>query len=223
MFLEEFIDNVQDDLEDPGGFATFPDAKVAKAAESACRYLGNNVGRNSTRIGIDMVDTQADYPVPTANKIRRINSVKILPEGGGEPRTQGLIQVDLHDIPLTLSVQSGRDPDRFVLDLAGGTSDSQYSLTLWPTPGRSATAAIVIDAEVDVIFTVANQATENVPYPEQFAEALKYLACFYLLAAKDDQRDQAQAANFKRLADLELSMNRPVDAITKNVSSRMFP
>ncbi len=223
MFLEEFIDNVQDDLEDPGGFATFPDAKVAKAAESACRYLGNNVGRNATRIGIDMVEDQADYPIPLTSKIRRINSVKIIPENGNEPRDQGIIQVDLLNIPLTLSVQSGRDPDRFVLDLAGGTAENQYSLTLWPTPGRSATGAIVVDAEVDVIFDVANQATENVPYPEQFSEALKYLASFYLLAAKDDQKDQAQALNFKRLADLEISMNRPVDAITKTVSNRRFP
>ena len=223
MFLEAFIDNVQDELEDPGGLATFQDPKVAKAAESACRYLGNNVGRNATRIGIDMVDGQADYPVPTPNKIRRINAVKIIPESGGEPRTQGLIQVDLHNIPLTLSVQSGRDPDRFVLDLAGGTAENQYALTLWPTPGRSATGAIVLDAEVDVVFDVSQQATENVPYPEQFSEALKYLACFYLLASKDDQKDQIQAANFKKLADLEIQMNRPVDAITKTVSERNFP
>jgi len=223
MFLDAFIDNVQDELEDPGGFATFSDAKVAKAAESACRYLGNNVGRNATRIGVDMVDTQADYPVPTANKIRRVNSVKIIPETGGEPRGQGLIQIDLHDLPITLSALSERDPDRFVLDLTGGSADNQYSLTLWPTPSRSATGAIVIDAEVDVIFTVAGQASENVPYPEQFSEALKYLACFYLLAAKDDERDQRQSLNFKKLADLEIDQNRPVDAITKMVSNRRFP
>lgn len=223
MFLEEFIDNVQDELEDPGGFATFPDAKVAKAAESACRYLGNNVGRNVTRIGIDMIQDQADYVVPLTSKIRRVNTLKIIPENGNEPPSQGLIQVDLMDIPLTLSVQSGRDPDRFVLDLTGGNAENQYSITLWPTPSRNAVGAIVIDAEVDVVFNVANQDSENVPYPEQFDEALKYMACFYLLASKDDQRDQNQALNFKKLADLELQMNRPVDALTKTVTRRLFP
>ena len=223
MFLEAFINNVQDELEDPGGFATFPDAVVARAAESACRYLGNNVGRNVTRIGVDMIQDQADYPVPTVNKIRRINQVKIIPENGNEPPKQGLIQVDLLNIPLTIAVQSGRDSDRFVLDLTGGTAENQYTLTLWPTPGRSAIGAIVIDAEVDIVFDVANQATENVPYPEQFEAALRYLTAFYLLAAKDDQRDQNQALNFKRLADQEIAMNRPVDALTKTVSSRRFP
>lgn len=223
MFLEEFIDDVQDDLEDPGGFSTFPDAKVAKAAESACRYLGNNVGRNSTRIGIDMVQDQAEYDVPITSKIRRINSIKIIPENGNEPGTQGLVQVDLLNIPLTLSVQNGRDPDRFVLDLTGGVAENQYSLNLWPVPGRSAVGAIVVDAEVDVVFNVDDQATELIPYPEQFSDALKNLACFYLLAKKDDERDQRQAMNFKKLADLDLQMNRPVDALTKTVSSRRFP
>jgi len=223
MLLEALIDDIQDTLEDPGGLATFPDAVVAKAAESACRFVGNNVGRNTTRLAIDMSDGVADYDIPIANKIRRINQVKIIPENGNEPRSQGIIQIDLIDLPLTLSVQSGRDPDRFVLQLTGGTAENQYQLTLWPTPGRTALNAIVVDAEIDYVFDVADQATTNVAYPEQFDEVIKYLACYFLLFTKDNANDQNQAVRFKAAAEEILEQNRPVDAITKSVSRRMFP
>ena len=137
MFLSALIDVVQDELEDPGGFATFNDTVTAQAAENACRYLGNVIGRNEGRLALDMVADQADYPLPTSVDLRRIEKVRILPETGGEPPRQGIIQIDLVDLPITDTTQSGRDPDRFVLNLTGGTNEDRYTLTLWPTPNRS--------------------------------------------------------------------------------------
>jgi len=224
MLLQDLIDDVQDLLEDPNGsLGAFPDAKVSNAAESACRFLGNSVGRNTLRFALDMTVSVSDYVIPTANKVRRINQIKILPDGGGEPRGRGLIQIDLLDMPIVADPLNGQDPDRFVLNLTGGSAENQYSLSFYPVPYRTALASIYIDAEIDYVFAVADQATTNIAYPEQFAEAIKFLTCYYLLFTKDNALDQNQAVNFKAAAVEIIEMNRPVDAVTKYTSNRMFP
>ena len=223
MKLNELIDDVQDLLEDPGGLAAFSDSRCTKAAESACRELGNRVGRNEIRFAIDMVADQAEYEFPSSFEVRRIEQVRILPENGSEPRRGGLIQIDLFDLPLTETESSERDPDRFVLNLTGGSIEDRYSLTLWPTPSRSADDTIVVDAEIDYVFEVADQLTINVPYPPQFKEALKNLTAYYLLMSKENATDQEQAMRFFQLGVTQISENRPVDAISKTVSCRSFP
>ena len=221
--LEAFIDQVQDDLEDPGGFATFSDAKCSIAAEKAVRYLGSQVGRIEARLAVDMVIDVPDYVLPAATQIKAIKKLRIIPENGNEPGKQGLKQIDLFNMPINPTFQSSRDPDRFVTSLNGGANEDRYMISLWPSPCRTASEAIIIDYEVDFVFVVANQATTQVPYPPQFTPALNLLTKANLLSDKDNQADKDLAKTIRKEAQTEIEQNRDTDAISKTESSRRFP
>jgi len=220
MNLDTLINTTQDLLEDPGGFASFSDEKCVSAVEFACRYIANNIGRTSARFAMDMVNGQADYDFPEVVQVRRVSSIRIIPVEGS-PSNLALNQIDISELPLT-SVGT-KDPDRFALNLAGGANEDRYSISLYPTPTRNTTDSIVVDYEVDYIFDIDNQASQNIPFPPQFHLAVKNLTAHYLLMQKDNETDRRHSLSLKSLADNDLFQNRSIDSIGRAPSRRAFP
>ena len=215
MNFGQLLSDVYELLEDPLQTA-WTNRAVARAVKKAVRRIANAVGRDDTQTLLSLVESQQEYVLPTG--IRRVNKVRIIPEQGGEPRGAGLLQLaSPKDLPLTLDEES--DPQYFVLRLTGGTNANQYSLIFYPVPARSATDAIVVDHAVDTIISSDSPATApqlavELPFPEQFDEAMLYYTAGFLLAERSDEGDMQESMKFEAMAKAEIRENGPVDSLS---------
>ena len=217
MDYSTLITDVLAILEDNLGVA-FSDSQEQRAATKAVRRVANKVGRTESRQSLDLVESQQAYLVPTG--IRRLKKVQLIPENGNEPNSTGLRQVGLSDIPIT--VPNERDPDRYSIRLDAGTDENQFEIFLWPAPARSATDAIVITYDVDVVFD--GTAGQKIPYPPELQEAIVYYTASYLLFERADESDTQEAQKFKIMGDTEVKENRSVDSMSHYIdNNRAMP
>lgn len=212
MTLTELRTAVRSVLEDTQGFR-YTDPIVDRYARDAYQYVARQLGRTQGRTALNLVSGQQEYDLPAG--IRKIVSIKILPESGSEPYTP-LQQVELDQMPIT--TESEGDPTRFSLNAAGGADGQNLSIFVWPVPDRSASSSII------VTYDVSFEVTAEVPFTEEYELIIVRLTASGCLSEQEDQTSLQKAQYLDELAKRDLADMVDLSALNANDSlCRAFP
>ena len=163
MNFGDLLTEVYDLGNDPGQVA-WRNSVVARYLNGSLRRAGQITG-DSARLSLALVQGQQEYALPTG--VRRVKQVSIMPQEGVEPRYP-IVETSIQKIPVITQTQ--KDPERYALQATGGANGQNFSLFMWPAPGRSAPDSIIIDIELAYEFTSTNPATAGelateLPFP----------------------------------------------------------
>ena len=186
------------------------------------RYLNRALGifgqklDDSARTTISLVQSQQAYALGSG--VRSVLDVRLVPENTTNT-TVPLAPMRLNDIPYHTNVE--QDPTHYYLQPSGGTNSNELSMHLWPSPGRSASNAIIVDytPRYDIV-----SSSDYIPLAHWAHPYIVQYAIGCALSDRADDADVQQGERFKATALREFATFRAFQPLAYMAqSTRRFP
>lgn len=159
------------------------DRAIAHYAREGVNHIYRKTGSVSDQVAINMIQSQDIYTVPTQGRIIKI---EVLPENNNQAIV--LQQVQFSEIPTVQLSENEKDPEYFALTqtVSGSTMQNTQDLIVYPTPGRTATGALVVTYAMEWDFyadptATADQLDTEIPILPRFELDLTHYVAGNLL------------------------------------------